>query len=89
MNDMFSNVKAMACDKRLRLTNGTYGANCRSMEKRILILALLGAFGSGCVQVAAPDKPIVINLNIGIQQEVLYKLDEASKKLIADNSGIF
>jgi hypothetical protein len=59
------------------------------MRKRFFILALLGLFGSGCVQVAAPDKPIVINLNIGIQQEVLYKLDEASKKLIADNSGIF
>jgi YnbE-like lipoprotein len=89
MNNMFSNAKAMPCNTRLRLTNGTYGANCQNMGKRILALALLGVSGSGCVQVAAPDKPIVINLNIGIQQEVLYKLDEASKKMIAENSGVF
>jgi YnbE-like lipoprotein len=86
---MFSNAKAMTCDTHLQLTNGTFGANCHNMSMRLSALVLLGIFGAGCVQIAAPDKPIVINLNIGIQQEVLYKLDEASKKLIADNSGIF
>ncbi len=86
---MFSNAKAMICDTHLQLTNGTIGANCRNMSKRVSALVFLGIFGSGCVQIAAPDKPIVINLNIGIQQEVLYKLDEESKKLIANNSGIF
>jgi YnbE-like lipoprotein len=44
---------------------------------------------SGCVQVTAPDKPIVINLNIAIRQEILYKLDAASKKVIEENPEIF
>lgn len=47
--------------------------------------ALLG----GCVQVSTPDKPIEINLNINIKQEIVYKLDGDAKKLIEENSGIF
>ena len=86
---MFSNAKAMTCNTHPQLTNGTFSANCRNMSKRLSALVLLGISGSGCVQIATPDKPIVINLNIGIQQEILYKLDEESKKLIANNSGIF
>ncbi|WP_294332869.1 YnbE family lipoprotein [uncultured Sphingomonas sp.] len=48
-------------------------------------LALLG----GCVTVNAPDKPIVINLNISITQEVVYRLDNKAKAIIQDNPGIF
>ena len=44
---------------------------------------------SGCVQVTAPDKPIVINLNIAIRQEILYKLAAASEKVIEENPEIF
>lgn len=43
----------------------------------------------GCVQIATPDKPIEINLNINIKQEIVYKLDGDAKKLIEQNSGIF
>jgi YnbE-like lipoprotein len=43
----------------------------------------------GCVNVTAPDKPIVINLNISITQEVVYRLDNKAKALIQDNPGIF
>jgi hypothetical protein len=43
----------------------------------------------GCVNVSAPDKPIVINLNISITQEVVYKLDGEAKSLIQSNPGIF
>ncbi|WP_066718702.1 YnbE family lipoprotein [Sphingomonas pituitosa] len=48
-------------------------------------MALLG----GCVTVNAPDKPIVINLNISITQEVVYRLDNKAKAIIQDNPGIF
>jgi hypothetical protein len=34
--------------------------------------------------VTAPDKPIVINLNISITQEVVYRLDNKAKTLIED-----
>lgn len=43
----------------------------------------------GCVNVTAPDKPIVINLNISITQEVVYRLDNKAKAIIQDNPGIF
>jgi hypothetical protein len=43
------------------------------------VLPLVGAtvmtaLLSGCISVKAPDKPIVIELNINIKQEVVYKL---------------
>ncbi|HEX8056784.1 MAG TPA: YnbE family lipoprotein [Novosphingobium sp.] len=37
----------------------------------------------------APDKPIVIELNINIKQEVIYRLADDAKKTIDTNSGIF
>lgn len=43
----------------------------------------------GCVQIDTPDKPIEINLNINIRQEIVYKLDGDAKKLIEQNSEIF
>ena len=43
----------------------------------------------GCISVKAPDKPIEINLNINIKQEVVYRLDGDAKKLIEQNSEIF
>ena len=43
----------------------------------------------GCVQVAAPDKPIEINLNINIRQEVVVRLQEDVRDLIKNNPGVF
>ena len=43
----------------------------------------------GCVNVTAPDKPIVINLNINVTQQVVYRLDNQAKSLIQQNPGIF
>jgi hypothetical protein len=43
----------------------------------------------GCVQVSAPDKPIEINLNINIRQEVVVRLQKDVKELIEDNPGVF
>lgn len=44
---------------------------------------------AACVQIETPDKPIEINLNINIRQEVVYRLDGDAKKLIEQNSEIF
>lgn len=49
----------------------------------------LGLATSACINVAAPDKPIVINLNISVTQEVVYRLDNEAKSLIKQNPGIF
>ena len=43
----------------------------------------------GCVNVSAPDKPIEINLNINVTQQVVYRLDNSAKELIKDNPDIF
>jgi hypothetical protein len=58
---------------------------------RVIAIAVLAAAGltSGCVNVTAPDKPIVINLNITITQAVVYRLDGEAKTLIQQNPGIF
>ena len=63
---------------------------------RCLIVALsvcgpmLGTMAlGGCISVKTPDKPIVIELNINIRQEVVYRLAEDAKNTIKDNPGIF
>ena len=43
----------------------------------------------GCVNVTAPTKPIEINLNISVTQEVVYRLDSEAKAVIQQNPGIF
>jgi hypothetical protein len=44
---------------------------------------------AGCVSVNAPDKPIVIELNINIKQEVVYRLAADAGNTIKDNPDIF
>lgn len=48
-------------------------------------LVLLG----GCINVKAPDKPIVIELNINIRQEVVYRLAQDAQNTIESNPEIF
>ena len=44
---------------------------------------------SGCISIEAPDKPIVIELNINITQEVIYRLAEDAGNTIEENADIF
>lgn len=74
---------------RTGLTGQRNGANLPIMMKGAMLFAIPGLGLCGCVQVTAPDKPIVINLNISIRQEVLLRLDEASKKVTEENPEIF
>jgi len=55
---------------------------------RMLVL-LSTAAASGCITLEAPDKPIVIELNINITQEVIYRLAEDAGNTIDENAGIF
>ncbi|MDQ2879258.1 MAG: YnbE family lipoprotein [Pseudomonadota bacterium] len=59
--------------------------------KRLTLWAGVAAAGlaGGCVNVSAPDKPIEINLNINVTQQVVVKLDGAAKTAIQANPGIF
>ncbi len=60
------------------------------VSKRMIVLALpLVAITGGCISVKAPDKPIVIELNINIKQEVVYRLAGDAAQTIDKNSEIF
>ena len=44
---------------------------------------------AGCISVSPPDKPIEINLNVTIQQEVLVRLQRDVEQLIEQNPEAF
>ena len=53
---------------------------------------LSGALIAACqptVKVEAPDKPIVINLNVKIEQEVRIKVEKDAEELLQQRSDIF
>ena len=43
----------------------------------------------GCITVNAPEEPIVIELNVNIRQEVIYRLAEDAGNTIDENADIF
>jgi YnbE-like lipoprotein len=56
------------------------------------VLFLSGALLAACqptVKVEAPDKPIVINLNVKIEQEVRIKVEKDAEELLQQRSDIF
>ncbi len=52
---------------------------------RLLLLAALAAPIGGCISVKSPEKPIDINLNVTIRQEVLVRLERDVQTLIDRN----
>src|SRR3546814_697153 len=80
----------IAAMKRARLTMEQRDASQRPMKKRLLLPPVAAAvLLSGCVQVRAPDKPIEINLNVNIRQEVIVRLEKDGPDLIQSNPGVF
>jgi len=54
------------------------------------LAALSAAFPlSSCVTVKPPDKPIEINLNVAIKQEVLVRLQQDVQQMITKNPQAF
>jgi hypothetical protein len=63
---------------------------------RVLLTGLVGGIAAAAlaactptVKVEAPDKPIVINLNVKIEQEVRVKVDRDVDTLLQDNPNLF
>ena len=52
------------------------------------VAALLPALSS-CISVSPPDKPIEINLNVDIRQEVVVRLQRDVEQLINQNPEAF
>lgn len=60
------------------------------MKKRVIMMTgLAGLALGGCIQVKAPDKPIEINLNVKVQQEVVVRLQRDAQDLIQNNPELF
>ncbi len=65
------------------------------MTRRIFRPALAAAAAAislpltGCISVKTPDKPIEINLNVTIRQEVLVRLQRDVEQLIDQNPQAF
>jgi hypothetical protein len=91
MNSPFSRGKAVMPYRTIQLTDRIDNAIRSNMRilatSGLMVGAMIGM--TGCVQLTAPDKPIVINLNINIKQEVVYRLDGDAKDLINEEADIF
>jgi ABC-type uncharacterized transport system auxiliary subunit len=59
------------------------------VRQRLIAAAALAAPLGGCVTVKAPEKPIEINLNVTIRQEVLVRLQRDVEQLIQQNPQAF
>jgi ABC-type uncharacterized transport system auxiliary subunit len=55
----------------------------------LLAAAALAAPLAGCISVSPPDKPIEINLNVKIEQEVLVRLQRDVEQIIRQNPQDF
>ncbi len=73
------------------MTQRTLSAAWGAAPTAAIALALSGALAacSPTIKVEAPDEPIVINLNIRIEQEVLIRVDTAVTDLLQDEAGLF
>ena len=86
---------------KARLTPAAAGANTAPMNfsggsapgwQRLIACGTMAAGLSGlgaCVNVNAPSEPIVIELNVNIKQEVLYRLVDSAEENIEENPEIF
>jgi hypothetical protein len=63
--------------------------NVRSIRPPLLAAALLSVPLSSCISLKAPDKPIDINLNVKISQEVVVHLQRDVEQLINQNPEAF
>ena len=76
---------------RLRAAKFPGGQGVRAFGgmKRMVAGSLASVTLAGCITVNAPEEPIVIELNVNIRQEVIYRLAEDAGNTIEENPGIF
>ena len=63
--------------------------NLKKTRRTALATAVLALPLTGCITVKPPDKPIEVNLNIDITQEVLVRLQEDVEQIIRENPDAF
>lgn len=77
-----------------KLTNSACKAHSPAMERgwrnRGVVMMVAGLVPlAGCINLEAPDEPIVIELNINVTQEVIYRLADDARENIEENADIF
>ena len=60
-----------------------------SLVSSIFVLALLSSACTPTVQLAMPNEPININLNVKIEHEIYIKVDKELDNLFDECSGLF
>ena len=59
------------------------------MKTKIALIVPAILVVSGCISIKAPEKPIEINLNVNIKQEVVVRLQKDAADLITSNPELF
>ncbi len=54
-----------------------------------LLMGLLSAACTPTVQLAMPNEPININLNVKIEHQIYIKVDKALDSMFSESSGLF
>ncbi len=55
----------------------------------VFVLALFSTACTPTVQLAVPNEPININLNVKIEHEIYIKVDKALDNIFDESSGLF
>jgi hypothetical protein len=79
-------TKPLPTARSLRMQVIGQGQRVRRARGAVVLMGM-AAMLSACISVTAPDKPIVIELNINIKQDVVYSLAPDAKNTIESNPG--
>lgn len=75
--------------KRYRLTFNRSSETSAGMMRPLTPLLAVGLMLGGCITVKAPEKPIEINLNVNVRQEVVVRLQKDAGDFISNNPELF
>ena len=77
-------------DRARAATSLAMQGSSRTRGAKRMMAAMLVPFAlAGCITVNAPEEPIVIELNVNIRQEVIYRLAQDAGNTIEENADIF
>jgi YnbE-like lipoprotein len=86
--ELTSSVLAVMTSAMQGMSQVMQGSGRRAVCAAVMVMCGAVAL-SACVSVNAPDKPIVIELNINIKQEVIYRLAADAGNTIDAHPEIF
>lgn len=75
--------------RRMILTLERTRGTSSGMRRPLILFGVAGFTLAGCITVKAPEKPIEINLNVNVRQEVVVKLQKDAGDFISNNPELF